>query len=419
MTRNRPARIAGAVTRFISRQLTSSRLAFLWGRAPSRNFLEAPAGPVDVASVRKILVVRVDEIGDVVLTTPFLRELKRHLPHASIALVVKPAIRNLFEHCPYVDEVLTFDPSSSFYWAPLLDCIAARRFAQDNCRARNFDLAILPRWDTDWCHASFIPYFSQIRYRIGFSESVNREKQKLNRGYDRLLSHTVADPFPMHEVERSLSLLGSVGASVESDEVELWTSQEDDAFAGQLWSDQEISGEEAVIVFGLGARHQRKTWPLEKFIKLGGMIRDRIRCRFLVCGDRSEAELGKILKQHLGNAVMDLTGQTSLRQTVALYRRCHLFIGNDSGPKHLAAAAGLPTIEISWSDPASSSIATSTVSRFRPWKVPYRIVSPERLIPPCSVECTSNVVHCIGAVSVDRVAATAFQELRDRARKLR
>jgi len=419
MTYNPLARFVGAATRFVSRQLTSSRVAFLWTRSLSLSFPDSVAGPVNLAGIRKILVVRLDEIGDVVLTTPLLRELKRQAPHASISLVVKPAIRNLFEHCPYVDEVLQFDPSSSFYWAPLNDCVSTRRFSQDICRPRNFDLAILPRWDTDWCHASFIPYFSGIRYRMGFSESVNREKQNLNRGYDRLLSHALADALPRHEVERGLGLLNYMGVHVEADGVELFTSREDDAFAELLWRSQGISGDETVIVFGPGARHPRKIWPLENFIKLGGMIRDQVRCRILVCGDRSETERGKGLKQDLGNVVIDLTGHTTLRQTVALYRRCHLFIGNDSGPKHLAAGAGLPTIEISWSDAAALSVPTSTVSRFRPWKVPYRIVSPERLIAPCSMECTSNETHCIAGVSVSRVAETVFHALRDTAQKPR
>jgi len=415
MTHNPPARIAGAVTRFVSRQLTSRKFDFLWHRNVAQNIPDVAPGPIDLARIHRVLVVRLDEIGDVVLTTPFLKELKRNLPHASISLVVKPALRNLFECCPYVDEVMTFEPGTSFYWVPLQNYIRVRRFAEEICRARKFDFAIVPRWDTDWCHASFIPYFSLIPYRIGFSESVNSEKQKLNRGYDRLLTQAVMDTIPRHEVERNLSLLNSLGIRVESDEVDLCISREDDAFAAQLWRGWDVSADESVIAFGLSARHERKIWPLDNFIQLGRLIRDQVRCRILVCGDRSEMELGKRLKEQLGNTVIDITGQTTLRQTVALYKRCHLFIGTDSGPKHLAAGAGLPTIEISWSDAEASSTPDSTVSRFRPWRVPYRILSPDRLIPPCSKECSSNVSHCIRGVRVEFVAEAALQELHGRA----
>jgi len=414
MTHN-PARIAGAFTRFISRQLSSARFAFLWRHNRTRHIPEPVPGPVDFGRIQRVLVVRLDEIGDVVLTTPFLKELKRSLPQASISLVVKTTLRNLFECCPYVDEVLTFESSTSLYWAPLQNCVRARRFAEEICLARNFDLAILPRWDTDWCHASFIPYFSRIPYRIGFSESVNSEKQKLNRGYDRLLTHAVVDTIPRHEVERNLGLLSSLGVIVASDKVDLSISREDDAFAAQLWKDWKVSGEEPVIAFGLGARHQRKVWPLENFVKLGRLIQGQVQCRILLCGDRSETMLGKNLKEQLGDSVIDITGQTTLRQTVALFKRCHLFIGTDSGTKHLAAGAGLPTIEISWSDAEALTIPNSTVNRFRPWQVPYRILSPDRLIPPCSRECSSNVTHCIRGVRAELVAESALQALHERA----
>jgi heptosyltransferase-2 len=125
--------------------------------------------------------------------------------------------------------------------------------------------------------------------------------------------------------------------------------------------------------------------------------------------------LGKNLKEQLGDSVIDITGQTTLRQTVALFKRCHLFIGTDSGTKHLAAGAGLPTIEISWSDAEALTIPNSTVNRFRPWQVPYRILSPDRLIPPCSRECSSNVTHCIRGVRAELVAESALQALHERA----
>jgi len=84
---------------------------FFWSLGRRRTGKE-----IDLSQVNRVLVVRLDEIGDVVMTTPFLRELRRRLPDAWITLVVKPAAYNLVELCPYVHEVRTYDWRGSRYF---------------------------------------------------------------------------------------------------------------------------------------------------------------------------------------------------------------------------------------------------------------------------------------------------------------
>ena len=400
--RNLPARVTAAMTRAISFGITGLLL-------PAR--LEAERGCPEPSDVRTVLVVRADEIGDVVMTSPFLRELRRNLTTARISLVVKPEVRNLVEHCPYVDEILTFDWSTSTYWWPLQNYLRAARFAQEQLMARRFDLAIVPRWDTDWYHASFIAHFSRARYRLGYAESVNARKQRFNRGYDHLFSHTIFDDRPRHEVERGLALLAYLGWPIASDRLELWTTPEDEAFADQVLKNAGIRADETLIAFGIGARHARRKWPVERFAELGQCLRAQYPCRILVTGDRSDAALAVALRSRLDGTVIDMAGRTTLRQSAALFKRCRLFIGNDSGPKHIAAAAGVPIVEISWCSYGSRSSANSTVNRFRPWDVPHRIVSPHRPIVPCAEECTAAESHCIRGVTVEMMQEAIRGEL--------
>jgi heptosyltransferase-2 len=125
---------------------------------------------LNLAQVEKVLIVRLDEIGDVVMTTPFLRELRRNLPDAWITLVVKPAVYNLVERCPYVNEVLVYDWNTKHrLLKPLQRHWRALQLAWKHLWKRRFDLAILPRWDVDSYHGSFVLYFSGAPWRVGYS----------------------------------------------------------------------------------------------------------------------------------------------------------------------------------------------------------------------------------------------------------
>ena len=146
-----------------------------------------------LSRLSRVLVVRLDGIGDVVLTTPFLRELRRTLPKAWITLVVEPQVHNLVACCPYVNEVLTYNRNTAGRYPQHLRHWQALKLAWKHLWWRRFDVALLPRWDIDFYHGSFVLYFSAARWRIGFSEQVTEQKRYLNRGFDRLFSTTSSD----------------------------------------------------------------------------------------------------------------------------------------------------------------------------------------------------------------------------------
>jgi ADP-heptose:LPS heptosyltransferase len=105
----------------------------------------------------------------------------------------------------------------------------------------------------------------------------------------------------------------------------------------------------------------------------------------------------------VGTTVINAVGQTSLREAGALLTRCHLFVGNDAGPMHLAAAAGLPVIEISCHPLGGSTGQVNSPARFGPWRVPHVILRPAKAMDPCSDACISHLAHCIQGVSIEQV----------------
>ena len=358
---------------------------------------------INLAQVKRILVVRLDEIGDVVMTTPFLRELRRNLLDAWITLVVKPSVYNLVELCPYVNEVLTYDWNTRGRFGQLRRHLWAFRLAWRRLLKRRFNLAVLPRWDADTYHGSFLIYFSGAPWRVGYSENVIDHKQRTNGSFDSLFTHALEDNTLKHEVDHNLDMIRFLGGTVQEDRLELWMEEADETFAERVFKSNSIYPDDLLIAFGPGAWESKRMWPHSNFVELGAWLKTKYDARILVVGGKGEESLGQEIQRKLGDAVINVVGQTTLRQTASLLKHCQLHVGNDAGPMHLAAAERVPVIEISCHPLNGSPLHPNSPIRFSPWGVPYRVIQPGKAIASCSNGCTSAQTHCILGITVERV----------------
>jgi heptosyltransferase-2 len=363
---------------------------------------QSPAEPVELAQVQRVMVVRTDEIGDVVLNVPLLRELRRVLPRSHITLVVKPALLGLMKNCPYVDEVRSYDCSMRYAVRFFLLPWRVFRMAKRELRGSRFDLALLPRREVDLCYAAFLIFLSGARWRVSYSEFVNPRKHCLNPGFDRLFTHVFPEqPGPVHEVEHNLNLLRYLGATVHEDHTELWTSSEDENAGTQLLRQSGIDAQELLIGLCPGAATVLKQWPIDNFTQLARLLRERHNCSFLVFGGSADVWLGQTIESNLGCGVVNLAGVTSLPQTAAILKRCRLLITNDTGPMHMAVAVGVPVIAI---------FGSSCEHRFGPWKH-QTVISTNLACRPCQqshvldrcMYCIYDRPRCLHDLSVDSV----------------
>jgi len=363
----------------------------------------------NLSEAKRILVVRLDEIGDVVLTTPFLRELRKNVPSAWITLVVKPQVYNLVETCPYVDEVLTYDSKVS----KLKRYLQVLKLKVFHFWIKKFDIAILPRWDVDYYYGSFLIYSSKAKRRIGYSESVNERKKGRNKNYDKLFSEVINDPSLKHEVERNLECIRFLNGKVEDDNLELWFTEEDELKTDDLLSKERKAQSKRIVALGIGARRFRKRWPIERFIELSDWIVKEYDAQVLLLGGGEDKDLGEKMKKALGDKVIDLIGKTTLRQSASLLKHCDIYIGNDTGLKHIAAATGIPVVEISCCAKAGYSRSQYSPYRFGPWKVKHKAIGPKDAFSPCDDECRSQKEHCILGVDVERVKKAAEELIKE------
>ena len=238
---------------------------------------------------------------------------------------------------------------------------------------------------------------------MGYSEKVTDDKAKLNTGYDCLFSYVINENTVKHEVERNLDMIRILGGVVQEKRLELYLGQEDEAFAEQTLTFHGICDSDLLIALSPGAGSGKRMWPLHRFVELGAWLKREYDARILIVGGRGEEPLGHFFEQRLDGTV-NVVGETSLRQTGALLKRCNLFVGNDAGPMHLAAAAGIPVIEISCHPRDGSPLHYNSPTRFGPWGVPHFVIQRDRAMPPCSEECVASQAHCILGISVEEVS---------------
>lgn len=321
-------------------------------------------------------MVRLDKLGDFVLSTPMLRELRRNAPAARITLVVEPSVHELARRCPHVDEVLAFDfHVRSRFWR-LVRHRRALAFGLFALRGRRFELALCPRWDADQQHAGYVAYFSGASHRVSWTERTTAARREANAGEDRLFTRVLEPPAPVHEVERNLEFLRRLGATIEDDAVDAWTAPEDEERAVAVLASAGIGEADRFHVVAPGAGEPKRAWAPAGFVEVGRRLASQGGGRVVVVGSVVERHLGAQVASMIGEGAVDLTGRLRLPELLALLRRAQGFVGNDTGSAHLAAAAGVAVVAISCLPEGAEPGHTNAPQRFRPWSPLARVVRP-------------------------------------------
>ncbi len=328
-----------------------------------------------VEEARGILVIRPDELGDVVLSTPFLRELRKAAPRARITLVVKGSCRELVEYCPFVDRVVTYNwehISFEAIWRPWQFRWAALRTRFGALRGRRFDLVLIPRRDADYYGAHYLAHLCAGRAAVvAHQESVvvNSPPAWLP---DFPPDVVVTNPRIEHETEHGLSFLRALGASSASGPLEVWLSDGDRAVADAKLAAIFPRTAPLVVLHPSGGRSALKQWPLDRFAELLVALSMDHQRDFLVIGGPGENQIGEFFRRIKAPNVALSVGGFTLREYAAIFARSFAFIGGDTGLMHLAAASGTRVIAL---------LGSTSAIRFGPRTPTAHVIS---LRYPCS-----------------------------------
>jgi ADP-heptose:LPS heptosyltransferase len=361
-----------------------------------------------------ILLIRLDEIGDVVMMSPLLRELRRNYPIAKITLVVKPQVYNLVELCPYVDEVLIYKKVNykfGFIW----NIIKAFCFSMRYLWQRQYDLAIVPRWDDDRYFASWIAFFSGAKQRVGYSEKVNSLKMISNYGYDGFFTGLLNEVFLKHEVERNLAFIEYLGGKIENKGLEVWTNEDDKVFATERLQKKEERFDCIRIAVFLSAGGKRKEWDVANFVLvLNRLKKSQHSVEIILLGAGENTEYYGEIVMNQCKDVNSLIGKTTLRQTIEILKGCQYYFGGDTGPMHLAAACKLDGLVLFLNRIEWRIDGLDTPERFGPWQSTLKVVQPQQPLVGCSYGCQKNYAHCINQITVDEVYKVLENEIMEK-----
>lgn len=379
--------------------------AILWRRYIRRRPVQAVAHKEPLS----FIIFRLDALGDVVLTTPLFRALKQAFPKSSCTVVVQPVYKSLLVTNPHINEVLTL-PRIDLRWLPTRarKLLAASVLYWTQLRHRHFDYALSPRWDVDEHLATFLCALTNASRRIGYNSNSSQAKQTMNRGFDAAFDLRVPPGPVRHEVIRNLALAEQLGATVSSDALDIHITERDRRHAARLLG--EIPAGTKILALGIGARSAGRRWPLQNYAKVAERLASELRIQLvLVC---SSVELGMALElRDLLKRPAIIVSGAGLREVCGVLERSHLFIGNDSGCAHLAAAMNCGTLVVSRHPRNGEHNHFNSPIRFAPYGARVRILQPASGRDDCAGACGVEGPHCIIGVTVEEVAVAAFEML--------
>ena len=342
------------------------------------------------SGVENILIVRLDVVGDMILTSGFLREVRKNFPQARITLVCSPLVYPIVELCPYVNEILTFDKKIFVgKFLNMLEHIAV--FCRKNFWQRHFSIAFSPQWGSHNLPGLIMCWLSGAKERIGFGEFPGEswgEKSPAHvaeRDNFFLTKNIVTPRSAVAEIEKSFYLLEAVGLKVNQTHTELFFGAADVLQTRELLKN--IPSTCKKVLLGLGAGILNRKYPAEKFlVALKELaIKNLV---FVIVGGQAELDDANFIEKNLPSGkVLNLVGKTTLRETEAIISRMDFYLGNDSGVMHMAAAAQLPCLVLYRDAQDKENFlpgAFSEFARFPPWQTKSVILRPDRQLEECA-----------------------------------
>lgn len=314
---------------------------------------------INLKGDEKILVVRTDRIGDVILSTPVLELIKRNFPKCHLAMLVSPYTQALLENNPYLDEVIVDDQENRYKGVRGLYGLAKL------LKEKKFDVSILlhPSW-----RLAYLLYLAKIRYRIGTA-------YRFYSFFFNLKIFQHRKTIEKHEVEYNLDMLFPLGITVEKTLPKVYLSHKEEEEGRVLLEEFGVNSNDLVVVIHPGSGNSSLNFPAKKFGHLADMLIEKDGAKIILTGKKGESDLADIVTKNMKTSPINLVGKLGLRQLASILNKADLMISNSTGPMHLATSLGTPVVAI------FCPIKTASPKRWGPYGENHQVILP--LVPLC------------------------------------
>ncbi|MDP6685594.1 MAG: lipopolysaccharide heptosyltransferase II [Candidatus Omnitrophota bacterium] len=344
----------------------------------------------------RILIIRTDRIGDVVLSTPVLTAARSAFKDAYIAVMVSSETKEIVAKNPYINEVIVYDKKQKhkgiFHALQFIMWLKKKKFSK-----------ALILHSTK--RINLVTFLAGIPERVGFARGkwdfllTNRLEYKKRLG-------------EKHEVEYSLDVLRALGVRAEQSPLEMTVRKSDENSIDHMLHESRLKDDDRFIVVHPGASCISKMWPKENFAKLSDILIDRFGVKIVLVTSPEQLNIGEETKSFMKDEPIFLCGKTSLGELAALLKKASLFISNDSGPVHIACAVGTPVISIFGRNDTGLS-----PTRWRPLNRESAVMHKDVGCKECLAHNCKKDFLCLRSVTVEDVIEKAAGLLREKEEK--
>lgn len=287
--------------------------------------LIAPIRDYSPDEIKKILVIRMDRIGDVVLSLPTVRALRQNFPRAFIGFLTTEYTKDLVRENKDINEVIIY--CRNFTWR------GRRRFIK-KLRGYGFDLAVVL---SPYFESALLGYLSAAPFRIGYPFNgagfLLTQKADINSHYK-------------HEIEACLDVVRMVGVDTPEKNPELQLNPGAEKYAADFLNKHNILPADLIISIHPGGYEEHTRWMPERYAQVADILVDKYQAKVILLGAKADRDIvNNIMKAMSQKAVIADLGN-SLPELAALIKHSSIFLGNNSGPMHIAAAVGVPVVAI-------------------------------------------------------------------------
>ncbi len=340
---------------------------------------------IDKDRIKRILIVRTDRIGDVLLSTPVIKAAHHAYPEAHIAFMVRPYTSPIAMGNPYLDEVIIYDKYGAHKgW------LASFKFAL-SLRRKRFDLALVLH-PTNRAH--IVTFLAGIPRRVGYRKKC---------GF--LLTEAIDDTKHLgqkHELEYNFDLAKLVGIEEVGRELFMPADEGGQATIERLFKENGLTSADNLLAVHPGASCRSKMWPPERFAKVGDRLSQIHNVAVVIVGGQDDRAFCQGVEARMSTKPLNLCGNLDLSKLAALLERCKLFITNDNGPMHVASAVGTPVVAIFGRNQPGLS-----PTRWGPTGAKDIVLHKDVGCKECLAHNCQRGFQCLKAITVDEVLEKA------------
>ncbi len=361
---------------------------------------------------KRILVIPYQHMGDTLIATPAIRALRQSFPKAYIVVLASPSGAAVLRGNPDIDEIRVFsspwhkplellphhEPNSLRKWIRLIayyrTCLSIVFTEGKKLRTYGFD------WGIEFhgtVYNTLLMVIARIPVRVGPNHV----------GIAHLLTHPVSlpDPRRINEIDRCLNIVRTIGAKVEGRKPFVTCTPEDEKAILKKLSDRGILSEDILVVAHPGCfSAPASRWRPEAWAKVLDTLIEELKVKVVLNGVQNEHPEIEAIKACMQQTAIDLCGQLTIPELIALLKRCNLLLTVNSGPMHIASALGTPTVVIqgAWN-----------VTRFRPYGDNFVLIVKDVPCVDCGFRICPKPISCMDMIEPEEVIDAAIKKLQE------